>query len=759
MRDAFQRTRLLACGTHAPTVAMTVAAAVLAEWAPQARIAAGADPGGLAGQGGVLRIGLPGDGLVAGPPSPPANREWTWLRLDPRGGGEISASRPHLLWALWRRMAEDWADRPVAAFADGRLDAVAFPWLTARDELLTGRLGFLRRRRQRVQLDDVEAAFRELARMGGSHVVVNELAQPLVPSETGPDGEIYYRFYAYLPDLDQYVESKLNEGTYPLEHLQANLNGLRAQARLADRYGLTPGLAVANPRSVPESLLARYPYLRGARVDHTFRSYRPRYTLTLAHPAVRWHYAELMRSLLRAVPELGFVTTLLNDSGSGFEYTHSLYPGRNGGPYMVREWLSHEEIARTAAESIVRYYHVLRDAAREVRPDFRVVVGLKNIAEEAELVLEGLEDGIDRQTVSQRHDADKSHWQQTREEFEARGSYLFASEAARGSEFILGVPAPWRTRERLEAQLGDGFDRLDVNLDSPVLAPWDVNREVLRGLQLDPQKTADEVVSAAARRWVGEELAPQLVSIWRRSDAAVRAAPTAYLYGTLGFPWYRFWVRPFVPDIAAIPEGERAYYEKHMLCVFNNPHFVDFRADALWEIHSIEDSRANAERFDGEVWQPLDQAIDAAGREARAAAGSPAGEVFADLRDRLRAYRCYSRTLRNMFTWIASVPGYLEAADEAERARKLEQVRRMVADELANAEDLLQLWEESDVDFMPVHEAGESMHHYGVTFGDLVRRKIELMRQYGDRPPRIDPDFMWRMPPGAPIDASEYLGY
>ncbi|MFH1572176.1 MAG: hypothetical protein ABIL09_29570 [Gemmatimonadota bacterium] len=756
MRRAFERTRFLACGAHAPTVARTVTAAVQAEWAPQARLAAAADPASLAGQTGVLRISAPGDGLVTGPPSPPSGREWTWLRLDPEGGGELVASRPHLLWALWRRMAEDWADRPVAAFAEGRLDAVSFPWLTARDELLTGRLGFLRRRRQRVQLDDVEAAFRELARMGGSHAIVNELAQPLVPYETGPDGEIYYRFYAYLPDLDQYVESRLNEGTYPLEHLQANLNLLRAQARLADRYGLVPGLAVANPRSAPESLLARYPYLRGARVDHTFRSYRPRYTLTLAHPAVRWHYAELMKSLLQAVPELGFVTTLLNDSGSGFEYTHSLYPGRNGGPYIVREWRGHEEIARAAAANIVRYYRLLRDAARQVRPDFRVVVGLKNIAEEAEYVLEGMEDGIDRQTLSQRADADKSHWHKERRRFAARGSYLFASEWARGSEFVLGVPCPWRTRERLERQLADGFDRLDLYLDSPTWAPWDPNREVVRALQLDPQRSVAEVAGVAAARWVGPERAPDLVTIWRLADAAVRAAPVAYLYGTLGFPWYRFWVRPFVPDIAAIPEADRRYYEKHMLCIFNNPHLVDFRADALWQIHGMEESAAHVATFDAEVWGPLDRAIAAA---AAAAEGGPGAEVFADLRDRLRAYRCYSRTVRNIFAWIASVPAYLEASDDAERARRLEVVRRMVADELANAEDLLRLWEESDVDFMPVHGAGESMHHYGVTFGDLVRRKIELMRAYGDRPPRIDPDFMWRMPEGSAVDPAEYLGY
>ena len=89
----------------------------------------------------------------------------------------------------------------------------------------------------------------------------------------------------------------------------------------------------------------------------------PRYTLSVAHPAVRWHYAELIRTLLQQVPQLGFIKMLLNNSGSGFEYTASLYPGRNGGPYIVREWRPDEKIARLAAENVIRYYRTLRDAA------------------------------------------------------------------------------------------------------------------------------------------------------------------------------------------------------------------------------------------------------------------------------------------------------------------------------------------------------------------------------------------------------------
>ena len=78
--------------------------------------------------------------------------------------------------------------------------------------------------------------------------------------------------------------------------------------------------------------------LRGPRVDHPFRSFRPRYTMTLTHPLVRQHYADMMRALLQEVPDLGYIAVWSNDSGSGFEHTKSLYVGRNGGPYMIREW-------------------------------------------------------------------------------------------------------------------------------------------------------------------------------------------------------------------------------------------------------------------------------------------------------------------------------------------------------------------------------------------------------------------------------------
>lgn len=745
--------------SDAPRVAQTVAEALVAGPCPQAAIRVDGSP--AADVPAALRVALAGGSSVCGPADPPAGQAWMFFRLASDGSGEIVASRPHLIYTLFGQLVDHWLDEDVSAFDSGRLVPISLADITGRDDLLVGRAGFLKDRSQQVQLADIEASMQELARLGASRVIVNELATPF-GQERGPVGEVYYRFYDYLPDLDQFVETKLNRGTYPPEALEANLNSLKRLARLADRYGLIPGMEIANPRSVPESLLQRYPYLRGARVDHPFRSFEPRYTLTLAHPAVRWHYAELMRTILKEVPELGFVTTLLNDSGAGFEYTSSLYPGRNGGPYIIKEWMPDDVIARAAAENVIRYYRLLRDTAHETHPDFRIITGLKNIAEESGIITAGIDNGLDLRMISQRTDVDLGEWETQLQEVRQKGSDFVSYTTARGTPYILGIPSPWTTHANLVRSHEGGYSKVDVLVDPPYLVERSVNREVVRAFQVDPSRTIDAVVEAAALKFVGESSASVLVEIWKLSDRAIQGAPIHGQNGDIGFTWYRFWARPFVPDVGAIPEAERSYYEKHFLSHFNNPHNVDMAADMLWTIISDEEADRAVAIYDAptHVWDPLDQAIAlATERVDRLPESSEVRKVFLETRDRLRAFRCFSVTLRNMYAWIAGVHGYLKADDESEKQARLVQVREMVACELANTRALLELWETSPVVFMPVSAFGETMHDYGTNFGEVLGKKIALMESHGDRLPRIDPDYMWRMPEDSPLDPTEYLKY
>jgi hypothetical protein len=214
---------------------------------------------------------------------------------------------------------------------------------------------------------------------------------------------------------------------------------------------------------------------------------------------------------------------------------------------------------------------------------------------------------------------------------------------------------------------------------------------------------------------------------------------------TFGFPWFRLWVRPFVPDIDAIPPGDRKYYEDFFLATFNNPARVDFNNDMMWNFFSVAQARERKERIDREVLPHLD---DALGHVAPAVEKLPPGSrgVVTDQVDRLRAYRCFCSTLRNTVAWTEAVHGYLEARSDGEREAYRGASRAMVDAELATTRALLDLWRTTTTSFMPVSSIGESLHIYADNFGELLERKLSLMERHRNDVPAIDPGYMWRMP-------------
>jgi len=677
------------------------------------------------------------------------DKDWGFIRIDDKGNGELLASKPHLLYGLFYKLKDEWMNENVEEFVKGKLITVKFKWLRGDD-------GFMGTRRRFSRNYIPEATIKELARMGCSHVNVNALSVPF-PLEVGPHGEIYYRFYVSSPDFDQFTETILNKGTFPPEYLYANMKFLKEQSRLAYKYGITPGMYICNPRSVPERLLAKYPYLRGARVDHPFRAYRPRYTLTLGHPVVRWHYAKLLKNILSEIPYLGFIDTWLNDSGSGFEHTMRLYPGRNGGPYIVREWNTNKAFAEAAAKNVIRYYKVLRDASSEINPKFRIIAGFRAIPEEEDIIIEGMNNRIDLQ-VSLADTENPEEWAK-KKALRDRGSFLHSSISLTDN-YILGVPFPWLAQERLEKIYNSGIDKVKVYISPPSLAPYDINRHILKSFQFDSDNNTDIVIKEQAQKWVGSANSDKLVEIWKLSEKAFRFCPDVPLYSHFGFEWYRLWVRPLVPNIDKIPEKDREYYEKYLMATFNNPNRIDLAADCLWELISVEQADMIVNEFDKNVWEPLNKSIELSENMIFSLLGDdPASDVFLDIHDRLVGLKCYYRTLRNTAKWIAGVHGYLKSDDENIKKERLEQVRKMIEDEIKNMKELINLWENSSVDFIPIYNYGETWFQYGENLGTLLKKKIELMEKYKNDIPYIDPNFTWRMPPGFDVKMEEYLKY
>ncbi|MCG3119212.1 MAG: hypothetical protein ALAOOOJD_01568 [bacterium] len=751
--EAFAKIKTIIYPVHGFEVEKTVAGLIQSLLAPQAQMVATENLSTAKGPG-ILHV-------VVSPTAEKTNG-WMRFRLGADGGGELTASRPAFLYALFSKIQEELLQEDVTHFANGKTYEVSFAWHRPLfDYLLTQSWRSARG-------VDPEEHIRHYARLGYTHLEVNGLATHIPYVERVPE-EYYSQFYTYCAALDQFVESRLNQGMYPPEYLNANLNQLKKYAALARKYGLRPGILCFEPRTVPEKLFERYPMLRGARVDHPMRSWLPRYTLAISHPAVQDHYAELMRNLLKEVPELDYMSVWTNDSGSGFEHTASLYVGRNGGAYLIREWRNHEKVAEAAGKNAVNWLRVLHHAAAEINPDFRVCLRIEPFKVEHDVIVRELEKGLDIEVPSllvRGYDLPYAHpvypeikgvagsayhlnfdtqEKPLLEKFRGRQiepHFVYSRGTGYTFEPLLGIPYPWMTYEKLKAASDLGASHL-AHMGGgapPTLTPYNINQEMWREFQFSRKLNVDETVNKIAQRWVGEKLAGDLVQVWKLAEQAIRHIPPLPLYSGFGYVWYRLWVRPFVPNFEAVPKTERAYYEKFLVSVPNNPSMVDLGRDVLFDLISKEYGEKYVERVDANVWQPLEAAIALADSRVNA---SP---VFLDQRDRLRGLRCWVGTARSTAMWVAGVYGYLAAADAKAKENSRAYLRKMMTVEIQFAKDLLQLWETSNINWMVVSKVAETSYIYGENMGELIRKKIALMEKYGDVEPYIDPNFMWRVP-------------
>ena len=318
-----------------------------------------------------------------------------------------------------------------------------------------------------------------------------------------------------------------------------------------------------------------------------------------------------------------------------------------------------------------------------------------------------------------------------------------------GDNNVLGVPFPGLVYERLAAAARSDAPMVLTGGTPASLAPFDINGEVVRAFQLRPDIPLAAILAQRAESWAGPSLGPTLVQAWELSDRAVRSFPPGVPMSTFGFPWFRLWVRPFVPDIDAIPEPERAYYERYLLATFNNPARVDLNNDMLWNFLSVEEAGQKKDAIDTNVLPPLSEAIALCNRALDAAGKIGAGSgVFADLLARLRAGRCFFATMRNTVAWTEGVHGYLRAGSPEEKAAYRDKTAAMVRHELDNTRALIDLSRSKGAEVIPLWSGGETLHIYGENIAELLERKIALMERHMNDEPRVDPNYMWRMPEG-----------
>ncbi len=738
--EAMNKVKVVACPANGREVDMMVAKAMVKELAQHARVVVMKEGAG-SNQTGEFRVSVADENFAPLPNQArlkSSDNEWMYFRIDRNGTGELVVSSEHYLYAMYSQVKR-WGGKNVDEFVNGKIMTPAFRWLRNYSDFLVGTRRYARG-------FDPAAYVRQVASEGFTHITVNGLGVPH-PFEQGPPGDKYAEFYDYTPDLDQFVSSKLIRGYYPAYYLQANLNFLKRNVELAKKYGIAPGLEICSPRTMPNDFWYKYGFLRGARVDHPRESYLPRYTLTIEHPAVQEHYRELVDNMMKAVPDLSFIEIWSNDSGSGFEFVNRLYAGRNGGPYLVREWKDDDYVARKAAGNVLAYYHLILDEARKFNPKFRLIVDLGSFTPlELKYIIPGLGKGIDVGDWSGQSKDQIAFNEKMRKVWEKYGAETQMTINAANDNSI-GEIFPRLVYSQLAQDYKENY-RYALSETTPnSLDPYDINGEVIGEFQIDPSLTLDRILSDVADRWVGKKYAGDLIKIWLTADSSATGFPDGVPYATFGFPWYKLLTRPFVPNIEAIPDSQRAYYEKFMLATFNNPTRIDMNNDMLWNFLTVQQAADKKEQFDRIVMPEVERAIDLASEQLKSIpVKSEQSRVFEDVLIRLRTYKHFAMTLRDMLAWIEGVHGYLEANSPAEKQVYGGKVKAMVQAELANTKGLLDLWEHSPLEFMAVSTIGENLHVYGEDFGQLLKKKIALMEEHENDVPYIDPNFMWHMP-------------
>ncbi len=689
----------------------------------------------------------------------PAQNEWVLFHADPCGCAWLLSSKPHFLYMAYKYILENFKDQEISSFTPW-IKTISFPIEKSTFDL------FLTQYARMMRHFDKENYLKEYARIGFSHMEINALACDR-PLEKGVPGEFYPEFYTYCPALDQFASSSLNKGIYPEKYLERNRRLLKSHAQTALKYGLVPGLLCFEPRSVPEEIFKKYPTLRGARVDHPFRSFKPRYNLSTAHPAVKKHYAEMLTKIMKDIPELEFMTIWTNDSGAGFEYTKSLYVGRNGGAYLIREWKDDEDIARAAAENISGFFTTILEAGKKINPKFRVITRLESFYGERKHLLPKIKNGVDVEVNSLLTAGWESYYrhpvypdskvcgsalQNRLDKKEKKGAEDLCSRKSRAFFFhsfgshtncepLLGIPFPWLVYEKLCSAYGLQIKTLSHigGISPPDSVPFSINREIFRKFQFNPDMDVEEAVSEIAIKYCGTERASSLVKAWRLIDRSVRSFPPLSIYSHYGVVWQRLFVRPLVPDISAIPEKERAYYEDHMCTSVHNPNKIDLSKDVLFDLISKQYAEKCFKRIDQNVFPPLDKAISLLGKY------KASDKSFLDQYWRARALKCLYETLRSTAVWIYGVYEYMENEEPAKRTRVKKFLGDMIEREIENSRCLIEIWEKAPIDWMIVSKNEETPFIYGENFPDLMKKRIKLMHKYRNREPFIDQKFMFRV--------------
>jgi hypothetical protein len=558
--------------------------------------------------------------------------------------------------------------------------------------------------------------FEELARLaaktGATHVVISHLPKSRWQWELDRS-DPYSNWGMLNPALFKIIVPKEFKGLLPQEYADTNLAILKRRVAILDQYGLEAAMNMCEPAWLPERVWQTYPEWRGPRCEHPRRARNKYYSPCVDHPEVLEIYREAMTQLCREVP-VEYISMLTNDSGGGFCWSASLYPGANGPTHCKH---------RPYADRVTGFLSTLQEGAGEAGVDLEISVhyGSGQI-ERAEVlsVISSLKPGqaVNGKTRTGSIDAESV-------------GYSYYRSAVNP---VIGIPQPIRFVRSLDTAYQQEDADIRIFLTSLQL------RDHIRLLkQFDDHHGYTgraTLLHAVAADQVGADQAETLIRVWDHISQATDRVNTLVgdpimLVGLVNQRWLN---RPFVPFAMQLTPEEKDYYRPFQFQANSEEDAADLMNLQGFEIiNGYSGSLLAKTAFEQAIasissaLSELD-AIDVEDAETTA-------EL--DLLDtRLRVLRCCYRTVNNAIAYqdILDRTDYENPPEEeniypVEGSQKLRELQNVTRAEVGNMVELIHLIEDNPgryLEMAPTPEL-EDIFIYGPDLVQQLKTKIRTM--------------------------------
>jgi hypothetical protein len=556
----------------------------------------------------------------------------------------------------------------------------------------------------------------QAAELGATHIVITEdIPRSFWQFDT--PGDPYPAWFSHQPGLLKIFPPAPARAHVDLRYAETVARLFERRCAILRSSGLKAFYWTNEPQILPESFYRRHPECRGPRVDHPHRSRTARFAPCTDDPTVRALYREAMQSLLQRCPEVEIFSFLTTDSGSGFCWAESLYPGKNGNPRCAH---------RTMGERVSGFLLSLREAAAEINHE--IAIDIKEIEPRRWMKRtfdnpEGIARTLPPGTAVNHVEGSGGGAFVTREFMGLHWHFLYP---------IVGVPRPVQFMQQLAEDEDKPDARQLVAFSDP--ANTDLSFRVWESYRQRRPTTELErlgALRAVATQEVGDERADDLLSAWLRVEEAVGLLRTLnfgpiFRMGGLLSRWF---TRPLVPFPGELSYEEKSHYRPYL-----------FQAKTEAEADNLIDIQA-MRMFEGWGARLLTQNVMDQVRAKTAVARGLVRELGPVVLDaRLQVLDHFCRTVSNVVAYQAQLDRLQSADAKAECVPVLGDggdwargdLLSIARDELSNAVDLKRLLESYPNELVDTAESPE--HETSLQLGPKlphqIQRKIDVMNAH-----------------------------